>query len=282
MKEEGINLTGAFSQEALLHQLGDGCVQSVIDRLHHFSFIPDHIVGKISRDALHEDWGAKNYVLEKYLAIHIPWSIEQGEYTHSHNQFFVTAGHLQTRYGTPLYLAFEENSQNENNPWKLVAAGAEISAPELPSAPKIPKPPQIFLDKEIVMKHDHILKDHPERVDFLNKTPRVAQMCAISGAIQWSLNRGLQTPYWYFGKMNYLVPLYLKTRENITGTPDLIAPIQINEDNLLVRTALPPHFLYPSIRAAFHRHDQLPPWLLSSWKEESEEDSAVSSDELSW
>jgi hypothetical protein len=63
-------------------------------------------------------------------------------------------------------------------------------------------------------------------------------MCAISGAIQWSIDCGRQLPYWYYGSMNYLVPLYLQSRENITLAPDLIAPVQVNPGSLLVRTIL--------------------------------------------
>jgi hypothetical protein len=33
--------------------------------------------------------------------------------------------------------------------------------------------------------------------------------------------------------MNYLVPLYMQSRENITQAPDLIAPIQVNPDTFV-------------------------------------------------
>ena len=47
--------------------------------------------------------------------------------------------------------------------------------------------------------------------------PPVAQMCAVAGAIQWSLNRGLQLQHWYFGQMNYIVPLYLQAAKTSRG-----------------------------------------------------------------
>ena len=72
-------------------------------------------------------------------------------------------------------------------------------------------------------------------------------------------------PYWYFGRMNYLVPLYMQSRENITQSPDLIAPIQVNPDTLFVRTVLLPHMPYANARVAVKRHDQLPPWMLDAW-----------------
>lgn len=115
------------------------------------------------------------------------------------------------------------------------------------------------------MSHDHILGDNQERVAFLRDTPPVAQMCAVAGSIQWSLNRGLQLQHWYYGRMNYIVPLYLQSRENITRSPDLIAPIQVSPGSLLVRTVLEPHMAYPNARVAVNRHDQLPAWLLESW-----------------
>lgn len=254
-----------FDQATLLEQLGNPFTNRVTDRLHSFSYIPPLQIASLVRLALNEEWGQDHYALLKYLAVHIPWSIEQGRYTTNGTQLYVTAGHLQTRYGTPIYLVFDTNRNPNREPWYLVNVGAQISAPELPTPPEIPQPPNISKGGEIVMMHDHILGDNADRVPFLSNTPPVAQMCAVSGAIQWSLNRGLQMPYWYFGKMNYLIPLYLQNRENITLAPDLIAPIQVNTDSLIVRTVLIPHTPYANARVAVKRHDQLPPWMLSAW-----------------
>ncbi len=256
-------------RDELLEQLGDPLTNKVVERLHRFAVIPPKILDSLAAEALNEHWGERHFVLEKYLAVHIAWSIEQARFTTSSNQFYTTAGHLQTRYGTPLYLVFGRNERPGSTPWYLVTAGAMISAPELPMAPEIPSPTQIPVGAEIVMLHDHILGENAERVSFLHDTPPVAQMCAVAGSIQWSLNRGLHLGYWYFGKMNYLVPLYLRSRENITLAPDLIAPIQVNPDSLLVRTVLLPTMPYANARVAVRRHDQLPAWLLSGWAAEA-------------
>ena len=119
------------------------------------------------------------------------------------------------------------------------------------------------------MLHEHILQENADRVPFLGQTPPVSQMCAVSGAIQWSLNRELELPYWYFGRMNYLVPLYMQSREDITRAPDLIAPIQVNPDSLIVRTVLLPYMPYANARVSVKRHDKLPNWLLDAWNESS-------------
>lgn len=256
-------------KEELLAQLGNAFTNQVVARFQRLAHIPERWLNELSKAALHENWGNDGYALEKYLAVHVAWSIEQDRYTSSDGQLYVTAGHLQTRYGTPLYIIFERNNNVGRQPLYCVRIGSNISAPTLPVPPEIPKAPEISPGSEVVMLHEHILQDNASRVPFLDQTPRVSQMCAVSGAIQWSLNRGLQMPYWYYGRMNYLVPLYMQNRENITQAPDLIAPVQVNPGTLIVRTVLLPHMPYANARVAVQRHDQLPHWLLDAWNNTS-------------
>lgn len=254
-----------FSKEELSAALGDPFTNEVVARLRRLAHIPQGIFTSLSSAALSENWGNENYVLEKYLAVHIAWSIEQDRYSTSNDQLFITAGHLQTRYGTPLYMVFEKNTNVDRQPLYCVHVGSDISASALPTPPELPVAPNLPRGAEIVMLHEHILRDNADRVPFLGQTPPVSQMCAVSGAIQWSINRGLQLPYWYYGRMNYLVPLYMQSRENITQAPDLIAPIQVNPDTLIVRTVLLPHMPYANARVSVKRHDQLPHWMLDAW-----------------
>lgn len=268
----------ALSQSTLVEQLGSPYTPKVVERFNQFAVVPSHSLDALAQAALAENWGNRKFVLRKYLAVQVPWSIEQGAVTFGEDQWYVTAGHLQTRYGTPIYLAFEKNARADIAcPWWLRYAGSDISAPELPNPPEIPTPPEILPGAEIVMMHDHILGDNSERIVFLRNTPIVAQMCAVAGAIQWSLNRKLQMPVWYFGKMSYLVPLYLKDREDITKAPDAIAPVQINKDHLVVRTVLEPHMPFAGARVSVRRHDQLPRWMLAAWERHADQ---LSDDEV--
>lgn len=263
--------------ETLKSDIGNPFTNRLVERLHQFAYIPPAVISQLANDALTEEWGRNNYVLSKYLAVHVAWSIEQGEVTFSEDQFYISAGHLQTRYGTPLYLVFCENDPHQEAPWRLLTAGSRIQAPEFPTPPLIPEPRKPDPGAEIVMSHDHLLQDHPERVDFLLDTPPVAQMCAIAGAIQWSLNRNLILPYWYYGSMNFLVPLYLKDRENIANSPDLVAPVQVSKGQLLVRTVLEPYMPYANARVSVQRHDQLPPWMVDTWNQHA---STISDSEM--
>jgi hypothetical protein len=266
-------------KEDMLSVLGEVYTNEVVARLRRLAHIPEAQLSALSRAALSENWENDNYVLEKYLAVHVAWSIEQDLYTTSSNQLFVTAGHLQTRYGTPLHIVFERNTNVGRQPLYCVHVGSDISAPQLPNPPEILAAPEIGRGAEIVMLHDHRLRDNANRVPFLGHTPPVSQMCAVSGAIQWSLNRGLQMPYWYYGRMNYLVLLYMQSRENITQAPDLIAPVQVNPNTLIVRTALLPHMPYANARVAVRRHDQLPHWMLDAWNTTATDVTAVQIDD---
>lgn len=254
-----------MTRDELLEQLGTASTNRPSDRLRRFAHLPEGSLQTLAKDALSENWDSENHALVKYLAITIGWAIDSGDFDVSGDQLTVAAGHLQTRYGTPLYLAFKGNRNAGKQPWALVAAGSRVVAARRPSPPPIPAPPVLPKGAEIVMLHEHILGDNADRVTFLRDTPQVAQMCAVSGAIQWSINRGLHIPYWYYGKMSYVVPLYLSSREDITQAPDLVAPIEVSADTLLVRTVLLPNMPYPNARPAAHRHDQLPSWMISAW-----------------
>ena len=256
-----------ITSEELLEYLGPNTTVNIIARHRKLAFVPPVVLERLANEALSENWAIGNHALEKYLAVNVAWSIEQGQFVASGEQFCVTAGHLRTRYGSPIYLIYERNRNPGRQPFALKLASSDVRSPAFPAAPQIPAPAMLPAGAEIEMRHDHMLVDHRERLSFLEETPPVAQVCAISGAIQWSLCRGLQWRYWYYGRMDHIVPVYLQSRENITETPDLVAPIQVRGSRLLVRTLLLPHYPFPNARVAVERHDQLPHWLVSAWKD---------------
>lgn len=116
----------------LQEDLGNGYTNQVVQRLHNFAFIPRPIIESLAEQALSENWGNNYHALEKYLAVHIAWSIEQSKVTFSEDQFYVSAGNLQTRYGTPLYLVFVANDDPTKSPWKLIKAGRKSELPNYP------------------------------------------------------------------------------------------------------------------------------------------------------
>lgn len=76
-------------QDLLLSQLANAYTKSVVDRLHKFIHMRPDLLDKLSREVLKEDWAKDNFALEKYLAVQIPWSIEQGLFTEGLNQWYL-------------------------------------------------------------------------------------------------------------------------------------------------------------------------------------------------
>lgn len=255
----------------------EGHAAGSVPALHSFAFVPQDRIDRLADLALDENWGNANFVLRKYIAEHLPRSLAQGRYSWFDEQLVVAAGHLQTRYGTPVYIVFRRSTSGSQSPWSATAVTDRPRAATLPQPPDLPDWPGIEPSSEVVIAHDHILEDRQDRVSFLNATPPVAQMCAVSGAIQWSIHRGLDIPQMYFGTQSYFVPVYLTSREDITAPPDLVAPVQVQPGYLIARTLLLPYMAYPRARVAAFRADQLPSWLLRAWAEEGQ---AVTGDEL--
>lgn len=267
-----------IKKEDLLEQYGSPRTQHLIrDCLYNFSLITPRAINELKEQSLQENWGEDSHlnVLSKYLAVTLYWSIEQEKFIEYQDGFIVAAGLLRNRYNVPLYLKFEPNQRNSQQPWALTYAGTGENFSdyvELPPPPEVPKAPEIPRGNEIVVRDEHILRDNFERIEFLAPASTVTQICAINGAIQWSIYRELYHPCWYFGKMQYFIPVYLKSQEDMTITPDLIVPLEVRsgEFPLLVRTVMNPikqTSYYGNIRPVVARADQLKPWIISSWKE---------------
>ncbi|WP_272073824.1 hypothetical protein [Nodularia spumigena] len=71
-----------FERDALVAQLGEPYTNQVVARFNRFAFIRDELLENIVASALSETWGNDNFVLKYYLAVHVAWSVEQGNFTH--------------------------------------------------------------------------------------------------------------------------------------------------------------------------------------------------------
>ena len=89
--------------------------------------------------------------------------------------------------------------------------------------------------------------------------PLVVQSAAIVGAVEWSLRRGLAVRQLRDASPGYFVPVHFTDR---AGAPELVAPIQIQAERLLVRWLVEPRAAYATARTVVVRRDELPGWLL--------------------
>lgn len=255
------------SEKLNLRQYFEECPLDRIECLYNFAYLPEDKIERLANGALHEQWGRLNKVLKRYLALHVGLAVRQGKYVQQDVGLIFCAGNLQTRYGNPLYLRFEENKQQKPAYYLQYVGEALNSWEQLPQPPDYPEWPKITPGAEIVLAGEHILTDHSDRLGMLRDISPIAAVCALTGAIHWALFRDLAVKQLHYGVPSYFVPIYLETRDDITEAPDLIAPIQVLENKLYVRTALEPYMAYPSARIVSTRHDKLPSWLLRAWEE---------------
>jgi len=257
------------SREELLRDFGEEYLS--IQALFRFSFVPSGRLALLKELSLEEDWGAKDYVLLKYLAVHVRLAIEQGRYVWNGDQVVMTAGRLVTRTGAPIYVGMVRNSTPQENPWVLNWVGERPSSPDLPEPPSLGEWPALNASAEIVVACDLTDEERKARLPYVDSAPPIVQICTLTGAIHWALHRGLAVKQIHGGGRGYFVPLYFGDREDLCNAPDLVAPIVTQGERLIVRTLLEPHVAYSPARAVVERCEQLPYWLLDAWDSAGEE-----------
>ena len=114
-------------------------------------------------------------------------------------------------------------------------------------------------------------EERRSRIPGIGDAPTIALSCALAGAVQWALHRGLAVRQIHGGGRGYFAPVYLTGREDLTAAPDLVAPILVQGERLVVRTLLDPHVAYSPARAVVERWEQLPGWLLDAWDNATED-----------
>jgi len=251
------------AREELLADFGEEYLS--INSLFRFSFVPGGRLGLLRELAVLEEWGIKEFVLLKYLAVHVRLAIEQGRYVWNGDQIVLNAGRLTTPTGAPLYAGIVRNQTPGENPWVLNWVGERPSSPDLPEPPDLGVWPPLVPGAEVIIACDLDDEERRARIPVLAGAPLVARIAALAGAVSWSLYRGLAVRQIHGGGRGYFVPVYLRTREDLTAAPDLVVPVATQGERLVVRTLLEPHVAYAPARAVVERCEQLPPWLLDAW-----------------
>jgi hypothetical protein len=265
------------SREELLTDFGEEYLS--IQSLFQFCFVPGGRLNLLKELTPVEEWGQNNFVLLKYLAVHVRLAIEQGRYLWNGDQIVLAAGRLSSTKGMPLYIGLVQNSTPDENPWVLNWVGERPSTAELPEPADLGSWPTFDPGREVVIACDLSAEERRARLGTLADLEPLIQSAAIAGAVHWALHRRLFVRQIHGGGRGYFVPVYLTSREDLTVAPELVAPIQVQGERLIVRTLLEPHVAYSPARAVVERWEQLPPWLLDAWDAATGADDAGRSDD---
>ncbi len=251
------------TREQLLADFGEEYLS--IQSLFQFCFVPGGRLNLLKELTPVEEWGQNNFVLLKYLAVHVRLAIEQGRYVWNGDQIVLAAGRLVSTKGMPLYLGLVRNSTPDENPWVLNWVGERPSTAELPEPADLGEWPALDPGTEVMIACDLAAEERRAKLGALAEAPLLIQSSAIAGAVHWSLHRRLAVRQIHGGGRGYFVPVYLTSRDDLTVAPELVAPIQVQGERLIVRTLLDPHVAYSPARAVVERWEQLPTWLLDAW-----------------
>lgn len=256
------------TREQLLADFGEEYLS--IQSLFQFCFVPGGRLTLLKELTPVEEWGQNNFVLLKYLAVHIRLAIEQGRYVWNAEQIVLTAGRLFSTKGVPLYVGLVRNSTPDENPWVLNWVGERPSTAELPEPADLGEWPALDARNEVVIACDFTSDERRAQLGSLASLSTVVQSSAVAGAVHWALHRNLAVRQIHGGGRGYFVPVYLGSRDDLSVAPELVAPLQVQSNRLVVRTLLDPHVAYSPARAVVERWEQLPSWLLDAWDEATE------------
>lgn len=251
------------TRDELLADFGEEYLS--IQSLFQFCFVPGGRLSLLKELTPVEEWGQNNFVLLKYLAVHVRLAIEQGRYVWNGDQIVLTAGRLSSTKGMPLYLGLVQNSTPDENPWVLNWVGERPSCAELPEPADLGEWPNLDPGGEVVIAVDLSSEERRARLGVLADAPALIQTSAIAGAVHWSLYRNLAVRQIHGGGRGFFLPVYFTSRDDLTVAPDLVAPILVQGKRLIVRTLLEPHVAYSPARAVVERWEQMPSWLLDAW-----------------
>jgi len=274
------------NRDQLLADFGEEYLS--IQSLFQFCFVPGGRLNLLKELTPVEEWGQNNFVLLKYLAVHVRLAIEQGRYIWNGDQIVLAAGRLFSIKGLPVYLGLVRNSTPNENPWVLNWVGERPSTAELAEPADLGEWPALDARREVVIACDLVTDERRAKLGALADAPLIVQSSALAGAVHWALHRALAVRQIHGGGRGYFVPVYLNSREDLTVSPELVAPIQVQSTRLIVRTLLDPHVAYSPARAVVERWEQLPTWLLDAWDQATETgsggpepDSGAEGDEVS-
>ena len=246
------------TREELLAAFGDEYLS--IQSLFSLCFVPGGRLSALKDLLPPEPFGSSDFVLLKYLAVHLRVAVEQGRYTWNGEQVVLAAGRLASTAGRPLYVGLSPNRTPGEQPWVLNWVGERPSCEPPPSADLGPIP-ELDPGAEVVVGCE--LAD--AGVEALAAAPEATRIAAVAGAVHFALHRGLAVRQIHGGGRGWLVPLHLRDRSDLAAAPDRVAAVVGQEGRVLVRALLDPPVAYPAARAVVERREQLPAWVVAAW-----------------
>jgi len=231
------------------------------------------ILSDLKSNLMAEPWGKNNKILSTYINVNFEIAYSEAKiYEDEANGIaFWKVGNLVSIAGDPLWFVYELNPREEQK-WNFKKTYFGSLLPSLNNDKTIDDyqiqykiPPfysssQFTLDPKTV---EHIMSENKDRLVhvFGEDLAKNAHMLfrTILGELELQKKRSDVMAQWYFGKYQFLMPLYLKSPNEVSLTATLEPLDDVKQYK--VRTLLYPEYAYPHIRAVVKNRSSITGWM---------------------
>lgn len=231
------------------------------------------ILSDLKSTLMVEPWGRDNKILSTYINVNFEIACEEEKiYENEANDIaFWKVGNLVSIAGDPLWFVYCLNPRDEQK-WNFKKTYYGI-LPPVPDGDKTIDDYQIqyriptfhsswqfTLEPRTV---EHIMLENKSRLvyvfgeDLANNEHMLFR--TIFGELELQKKRSDIMAQWYYGKYQFLMPLYLKSPDEVSLTATLEPLDEIQQYK--VRTLLYPEYAYPHIRAVVKNRSAITGWM---------------------
>lgn len=232
-----------------------------------------YILAELKSSLMAEPWGTNSKILSQYINVNFEIAYSEGRIFEDKDQgtAFWKVGNLVSLAGDPLWFIYEMNPRG-TQPWnfKKPHYGTVLPISNLNKLIddfqiQYQTPPffsswQFILEPQTV---EHIMNENKERLEsvFGAELARNSHMLfrTILGELELQKKRSDVMNQWYFGKYQFLMPLYLKNADKVSLTATLEPLDEVKQYK--IRTLLYPEYAYPHVRAIVKNRSAITGWM---------------------
>lgn len=232
-----------------------------------------YILDELKKSLMSEPWGANCKILNQYINVNFEIACSENKIheEEQRNIAFWKVGNLVSLAGDPLWFIYEKNTRGPQK-WnfKRLYFGTALPISNLNESiddyqlqyqtPHFYSSWQFSLEPATI---EHIMTDNKSRLEsvFGKQLSQNGHMLfrTILGELELQKKRSDVMNQWYYGKYQFLMPLYLENSEKVS----LTATLEPLEENKLykVRTLLYPEYAYPHVRALVKNRSAITGWM---------------------
>lgn len=232
-----------------------------------------HILEELKKSLMTEPWGTNYKILSQYINVNFEIAYSEGKIYEDEekNIAFWKVGNLVSLAGDPLWFIYEKNTRGTQT-WNFKRTYYGVVLPISDTSKLIDdyqlqyQTPRFYSSWQFVLEPEtveHIMEENKSRLEsvFGVELSQNGHMLfrTILGELELQKKRSDVMNQWYYGKYQFLMPLYLKSPDKVSLTATL-EPLD-DTKQYKVRTLLYPEYAYPHVRAVVKNRSAITGWM---------------------